>query len=230
MTLTLHRSLAAGRWHELTLLEQMANTGSEVGRALRARDAGNESRAAAALDRALELFDLTLADERWQGRRREIARARESVASHFYADDRDGGDSLDRYFVQFAAATRRDPATSVEAPHRAGGAPEIDVARVRRFCRDRIPANLRDRIRLDVQVRGRRITMTERRAPWRPDIGPEWTSLQIAQLRLHATDGTWTLFWSDRNNVWHQDPIEPTPQVDRLLARIADDPANRYWG
>ena len=107
--------------------------------------------------------------------------------------------------------------------------PELDLARVRRYCRERIPVHLRDRIRLDVDVTGRRIAIVERRAPWTPEIGPEWTALPIAQLRL-ATDGTWTLFWSDSNNVWHRDPIDPTPQVGRLLARITADPANRYWG
>lgn len=104
MTLTLHRSLAAGRWQELTLGEQLANIGSEVSRALRARAAGKRERADAALDRALELFDLTLADERWQGRRREIARAREAVVSHFLSANEDGDESLDGYFLPFAAA------------------------------------------------------------------------------------------------------------------------------
>jgi hypothetical protein len=56
------------------LLEQMANFCSEVGRATQARKRGDEQRLAGALDRALELFDLTVIDERWAGRRREIAR------------------------------------------------------------------------------------------------------------------------------------------------------------
>jgi len=49
---------------ELTLVEQLGNIGSEVGRASRAKAQGNEQRLAGALDRALELFDLTLADAR----------------------------------------------------------------------------------------------------------------------------------------------------------------------
>jgi hypothetical protein len=110
MTVVVHRLHAAGRWHELTLTEQLANVGSEVGRGLRARNAGNESRASAALDRALELFDLTLADQRWRGRRREIARAREIVTRQFFADDGIADDSLDRYFLAFAAACNSEPA------------------------------------------------------------------------------------------------------------------------
>ena len=34
MTKALHQSLAAGRWFELSLAEQLGNVGSEVGRAL----------------------------------------------------------------------------------------------------------------------------------------------------------------------------------------------------
>lgn len=71
----------------------------------RSRD---ESRATAAFERALELLDLTLADSRWRGRLREIARARELLC-----DAEAGGiehgttlEALDRYFLAFAVAAR----------------------------------------------------------------------------------------------------------------------------
>lgn len=66
-------------------------------------------RLAAALDRCLELFDLTLADERWHGRRREIARARELVCDFLVGDNAYGStrESLDAYFLPFALAARR---------------------------------------------------------------------------------------------------------------------------
>jgi hypothetical protein len=105
----LHPGLAAGRWYELTLMEQLANIGSEVGRATRAKSQGNDRRLAGALDRALEL-DLTLADERWRGRLKEIARAREVVCDFLVGDNEYGStaESLDRYFLPFAMAARRD--------------------------------------------------------------------------------------------------------------------------
>ena len=110
MSQTLHASLAAGRWFELTLMEQLANIGAEVGRATRAKAQGNEQRLAGALDRALELFDLTLADNRWRGRLKEIARAREVVCDFLVGDNEYGStaESLDRYFLPFAIAARRD--------------------------------------------------------------------------------------------------------------------------
>jgi len=109
MTIALHSELAAGRWHDMSLMDQLANIGSEVGRATRAKTAGNEPRLASALDRSLELFDLTLADDRWRGRRREIARARELVCDFLVGENLHNStpEALDRYFLAFIVAARR---------------------------------------------------------------------------------------------------------------------------
>ncbi len=102
-----HRELASGRWHVLSLAEQLANVGSEVGRMRRARDEALRTRA---FERALELLDLTLADPRWRTRLREVARARELLC-----DAATGGaeysttlEDLDAYFLAFAIAARRN--------------------------------------------------------------------------------------------------------------------------
>jgi hypothetical protein len=101
-----HPGLAGGRWQQLSLAEQLANVGAEVGRMCRRRAAEERT---AAFERALELLDLTLADPRWRGRLKEIARAREVLC-----DAADGGreygatlEDLDRYFLDFALAARR---------------------------------------------------------------------------------------------------------------------------
>ena len=104
-----HPGLAGGRWHELTLAEQLGNIGSEVSRACNARARGNNDRMFKAVDRALELFDLTLADPKLAGRRKEICRAREVVCDFFYGDNEYSSDpaSLDKYFRPYALAARR---------------------------------------------------------------------------------------------------------------------------
>lgn len=100
----------SGRWWTLPLIEQMAHIGSEVERTIRAHESGRTERMEKALERALELFDLTAADERWRGsRRREILRAREEVCRLFF-DDHPPADSsrgLREYFLRFAVAARR---------------------------------------------------------------------------------------------------------------------------
>jgi len=109
--MTIHAGLAGGRWETLTLAEQLGNAGADVGRAIRAREEGDQGRFTAAFDRALELLDLTLVDSRWSGPRiRELARTREVVCD-FLAGDNVYGSSpelLDNYFLAFAIAARRD--------------------------------------------------------------------------------------------------------------------------
>jgi len=99
----LHKNLAAGRWFDLTLAEQMGNIGSEVSRA-RLSQGKDEARFWSAVVRGLELFNLTLADKRWGERRKEIARAYEVFCDavldgKVYDSDLE---SLDRYFTNFA--------------------------------------------------------------------------------------------------------------------------------
>jgi hypothetical protein len=105
-----HRDLAAGRWWELSLAEQLGNIGSEVSRASRWA-ARNEELARGALERALELFDLTLDDPRHRqspARLREIARAREVVADFFAGPNQyqSTAASLQKYFDAYAVAVR----------------------------------------------------------------------------------------------------------------------------
>jgi len=104
-----HPGLAAGRWFKLTLMEQMANVGSEVERAILWRGRNNDAYSTKAIERALELLDLTIADARHRGRLRELLRVRETLADYFYADNRYGSsDTLWRnYFHAFARAARR---------------------------------------------------------------------------------------------------------------------------
>jgi hypothetical protein len=103
-----HRDLAAGRWGQFSLAEQLANVGSEVGRMLRWRERDPRV-ATGAFDRALELLDLTLADPRWRSRLRELARAREllcdaEAGGSLYGSTLEG---LDRYFFAFAVSARK---------------------------------------------------------------------------------------------------------------------------
>ncbi len=101
----IHKALAEGRWFTLTLAEQLGNIGSEFERATRAKQSGDKKIEETALARFLELFDLTLADNRWAGRRRrELARLREeSLAAIDASDPLDG---LSKYYLNFAIVAR----------------------------------------------------------------------------------------------------------------------------
>ncbi len=104
----LHKDLAAGRWRKLSLMEQLGNIGSEVGRARIYYDKGDNKRLQKAVDRALELFDLTLADSRWRGRLLEIGRARDVFCDAILGGKEYNSNlsDLERYLTYFAIAAR----------------------------------------------------------------------------------------------------------------------------
>jgi hypothetical protein len=77
--------------------------------------------------------------------------------------------------------------------------PELDLARIRRFVDARVPPHATHQVRLEVEVQGTAVTIVECRAPWRTDVGPEWTRFLIARLRYSPTHQVWTLFWRDPN-------------------------------
>jgi hypothetical protein len=96
-------------WGRFSLVEQLANVGSEVERAIRAHESGSQSRFEFALTRALDLFDRTATDGRWtHARRREVLRAREEFCRLFFEETVAPGsaESLRRYFLEFAVAAR----------------------------------------------------------------------------------------------------------------------------
>jgi hypothetical protein len=101
-----HQSLANGRWYSLSLSEQLGNIGSEVNRAIKAR--GDITRFNHAVERGLELFDLTLSDPRWRKRLKEIARARELFCDAAWGslEYNTSLEDLDAYFYYFALAAR----------------------------------------------------------------------------------------------------------------------------
>lgn len=108
--------------------------------------------------------------------------------------------------------------------------PELDVARVQRWCAARVPEHARHQVRVECEVAPRHLTIVERRAPWREDFGPEWTAFPIARLRYTAADKSWTLYWRDRNLRFHlYEPMAPSHRVEDPRHQTAHLPPLR-WG
>lgn len=104
-----HRDLSTGRWQQLSLVEQMANIGGEVERALTWQAKGNAEYSWRAVERALELVDLTLLYAPGYPRRKELARVREALLDYFCGGNTIKGtaEGWRRYFLPFGYAARR---------------------------------------------------------------------------------------------------------------------------
>lgn len=109
--------------------------------------------------------------------------------------------------------------------------PETEIIKVERFCAFHVPEDALHQVRLEHEVRGRSITIIERRAPWSPDHGPEWSSNPRAQIRWDADRKRFTLYCQASNDRWHvYEPLEPQRHIDPILAEIDEDPTCIFWG
>ncbi|UCD54830.1 MAG: hypothetical protein JSV93_04745 [Candidatus Omnitrophota bacterium] len=105
-----HKDLATGRWNQLPFLEQMANIGSEVERALKWRAKHNTAYSQQAFERALELMDLTLDSVKGFTRLKELTRLREALVDYFFGTNQfmSTEESWRKYFSNFTYAVRKN--------------------------------------------------------------------------------------------------------------------------
>lgn len=97
------------RWASMTLIEQMANIGSETGRTYKWLSKSKPQMAMGAYIRALDLIDLTLKTGRrgTDGRGallEELCRCRDIFTGSFLSSDLETLRWVERYFAQFAKA------------------------------------------------------------------------------------------------------------------------------
>ena len=109
--------------------------------------------------------------------------------------------------------------------------PDLDAIRVQRWCAARVPEHARHQVRVECQLAARHLTIIERRAPWRDDYGPEWSSFPIARLRYTQSTGPWQMYWRDRHLKFHKyDQMPPSSTVQRLLNHITESKNPIFFG
>jgi hypothetical protein len=81
--MTVYHKELQKRWHNLSLMEQLANVGSEVERALNWNEKSNIEYSTLAFERALELLDYTTEGIIDFYRLRELKRLREVLVDYF---------------------------------------------------------------------------------------------------------------------------------------------------
>jgi len=104
-----HKSLVAEKWKELLLIEQMANIGAEIGRAINWRKKEKEEYSQQAFFRGLELLSLTINDSKnKKGCLKELCRLYEILGDYFIGDNEynSSDDFFEKYFLAFNFAAR----------------------------------------------------------------------------------------------------------------------------
>lgn len=107
-----HEELANGRWHQLSLVTQLANVGSEVERAIKWKNLQNQENFQRAFERMLELIDLTVADPKNRTRLKEVLRAREMLVDYLMYDNiyHSTDEQWRKYFYPFAILSNKQRA------------------------------------------------------------------------------------------------------------------------
>lgn len=109
--------------------------------------------------------------------------------------------------------------------------PDLDVARVRRWCSARVPEHARHRVRIECEVDQRDLTIVELHPPGAPEAGDQWMRTPVARLRYLRSRRVWRLYWADRNDRWCAYLQLPfAPDVVDLLAEVDEDPTALFWG
>ncbi|MDR1541837.1 MAG: hypothetical protein LBU32_28425 [Clostridiales bacterium] len=100
-------------WAKCTIVEQLGNIGSEVGRAIKAKRESMPDRMEGAINRALDLFSATVevlirdkGNMQNHYRAREVLLARDQFLSLFCGGDFQDADKVESYFMNFAYMAR----------------------------------------------------------------------------------------------------------------------------
>ncbi len=101
--------------------------------------------------------------------------------------------------------------------------------RLDKYCKDRMPPQIRDKVRLGYKFRGNSVTLFEQRPAFTdPD---KWVDIVVAQFRFDPSNGEWTLYCADRNSRWHvYYDLEPNTDFEVLLQEVDEDPTGIFWG
>jgi Protein of unknown function (DUF3024) len=98
-----------------------------------------------------------------------------------------------------------------------------------RFCVKYSPAHLSDQVKVDHRFRGNTVEIVEHRPGFADPT--KWTEMVIATFRYSVKNGTWQLYWADRNSKWHvYELVKPSRDIGPLLREVETDPTCIFWG
>ncbi|MCZ6691658.1 MAG: DUF3024 domain-containing protein [Planctomycetota bacterium] len=97
------------------------------------------------------------------------------------------------------------------------------------YCERSVPLHVRDKLALQFRIKGQDVILFEKRPHFRRE--GEWTESNVAKFKFNRREGTWTLWWRDRNSKWHYyDPCPPSQRFEDLLEVVDRDPTGIFGG
>lgn len=98
-----------------------------------------------------------------------------------------------------------------------------------KYCESRIPAQVRNKVKLTFDISGNKVTLIETR-PYFKDSSI-WTKTPMAQFRFDNKKKQWLIYCIGRNERWRlYDLIKPSSNFDDLLKELDRDPTGIFWG
>ena len=111
--------------------------------------------------------------------------------------------------------------------------PIEDVTVIRGYIgalNEEMPEHVTSQLRYEIDISRNAVTLMECRPVDPGDADSEWFRIPFARLRFFRSRG-WELYYADRDsNFSIYELVEPTQDVTRLIAEIADDPTCIFFG
>jgi len=99
-----------------------------------------------------------------------------------------------------------------------------------KYCEDKVPAHVRDQVRLTYSYMGNTVTLFEERPIY--NQLDKRTKIPIAQFRLNVVDHLWRLYNASKNRDegWmHYAGAQPTVDFETLLTALDQDRTGAFW-
>jgi len=101
--------------------------------------------------------------------------------------------------------------------------------RLAAFCDARVPAAIRDKVRLGFRVKGGEVVLFEERPAFQAPH--EWREMSVAKFKYVETRRSWRLYCQHRDLRWHTyQSLPAAARFETLLDEVAADPTGIFWG
>ena len=99
-----------------------------------------------------------------------------------------------------------------------------------KFC-DRVPAHVKNTIKISYSTRGNDVTLFEERVM----MADKWSKMPIAKFKYDTDKNKWSLWWSDSKEKWHdyykEIKCSKNPGTfDAIANEVDEDPQGIFWG